>query len=110
MPSTVSTCMAQEAASHLCTCSSSGCAALLGAKVRCDYAPSQHLTLLASFRCEHFRSSLEDCEDDIIEMSEFSYPVFRAFLEYLYTDSISLSPEEAVGNDQDCPKAAAKRV
>lgn len=30
-------------------------------------------------------------------MSEFSYPVFRAFLEYLYTDNISLSPEEAVG-------------
>ncbi|XP_028353112.1 RCC1 and BTB domain-containing protein 2 isoform X4 [Physeter macrocephalus] len=48
-------------------------------------------------RCEHFRSSLEDSEDDIVEMSEFSYPVYRAFLEYLYTDSISLSPEEAVG-------------
>ncbi|XP_077634922.1 RCC1 and BTB domain-containing protein 2-like [Crocuta crocuta] len=48
-------------------------------------------------RCEHFRSSLEDNEDDIVEMSEFSYPVYRAFLEYLYTDSISLSPEEAVG-------------
>lgn len=31
-------------------------------------------------------------------MSEFSYPVFRAFLEYLYTDNISLPPEEAVGN------------
>ncbi|KAF0874370.1 RCBT2 protein, partial [Crocuta crocuta] len=52
---------------------------------------------LSSFRCEHFRSSLEDNEDDIVEMSEFSYPVYRAFLEYLYTDSISLSPEEAVG-------------
>ncbi|OBS70542.1 hypothetical protein A6R68_00915 [Neotoma lepida] len=47
--------------------------------------------------CEHFRSSLEDSEDDIVEMSEFSYPVFRAFLEYLYTDNISLAPEEAVG-------------
>lgn len=54
--------------------------------------------LLSSFRCEHFRSSLGDNEDDIVEMSEFSYPVYRAFLEYLYTDSISLSPEEAVGN------------
>ncbi|XP_017205802.1 RCC1 and BTB domain-containing protein 2 isoform X2 [Oryctolagus cuniculus] len=53
--------------------------------------------VLLKIRCEHFRSSLEDCEDDIIEMSEFSYPVYRAFLEYLYTDSISLSPEEAVG-------------
>ncbi|XP_057350503.1 RCC1 and BTB domain-containing protein 2 isoform X4 [Manis pentadactyla] len=53
--------------------------------------------VLLKIRCEHFRSSLEDNEDDIVEMSEFSYPVYRAFLEYLYTDSISLSPEEAVG-------------
>ncbi|XP_044633101.1 RCC1 and BTB domain-containing protein 2 isoform X3 [Equus asinus] len=53
--------------------------------------------VLLKIRCEHFRSSLEDHEDDIVEMSEFSYPVYRAFLEYLYTDSISLSPEEAVG-------------
>lgn len=58
------------------------------------------MIFLSSFRCEHFRSSLEDSEDDIVEMSEFSYPVFRAFLEYLYTDNISLSPEEAVGNHQ----------
>lgn len=56
------------------------------------------MIFLSFFRCEHFRSSLEDSEDDIVEMSEFSYPVFRAFLEYLYTDNISLSPEEAVGN------------
>ncbi|ELK08879.1 RCC1 and BTB domain-containing protein 2 [Pteropus alecto] len=53
--------------------------------------------VLLKIRCEHFRSSLEDSEDDIVEMSEFSYPVYRAFLEYLYTDSISLPPEEAVG-------------
>lgn len=30
-------------------------------------------------------------------MSEFSYPVYRAFLEYLYTDSIRLPPEDAIG-------------
>ncbi|KAK7810385.1 hypothetical protein U0070_022148 [Myodes glareolus] len=71
--------------------------------------PDDHLTVAeslkrefdnpdtADLKCEHFRSSLEDSEDDIVEMSEFSYPVFRAFLEYLYTDNISLSPEEAVG-------------
>ncbi|XP_027445120.1 RCC1 and BTB domain-containing protein 2 isoform X3 [Zalophus californianus] len=53
--------------------------------------------VLLRIRCEHFRSSLEDNQDDIVEMSEFSYPVYRAFLEYLYTDSISLPPEEAVG-------------
>lgn len=49
-------------------------------------------------RCEHFRSILSNNTDDIIEISEFSYPVYRAFLEYLYTDSISLPPEEAIGN------------
>lgn len=70
-------------------CVSPGSSARAGAR-----APG----LLSSFRCEHFRSSLEDNEDDTVEMSEFSYPVYRAFLEYLYTDSISLSPEEAVGN------------
>ncbi|XP_012592732.2 RCC1 and BTB domain-containing protein 2 isoform X1 [Microcebus murinus] len=53
--------------------------------------------VLLKIRCEHFRSSLEDNEGNVVEMSEFSYPVYRAFLEYLYTDSISLSPEEAVG-------------
>ncbi|XP_066090788.1 RCC1 and BTB domain-containing protein 2 isoform X3 [Saccopteryx bilineata] len=53
--------------------------------------------VLLKIRCEHFRSSLEDSEDNIVEMSEFSYPVYRAFLEYLYTDSISLPPEEAIG-------------
>lgn len=58
----------------------------------------EDLTCFSYLRCEHFRSSLEDSEDDVVEMSEFSYPVYRAFLEYLYTDSISLPPEEAVGN------------
>lgn len=47
-------------------------------------------------RCEHFRSILNN-DDDIIEMSEFSYPVYRAFLEYLYTDNIRLPPEDAIG-------------
>ncbi|XP_040518219.1 RCC1 and BTB domain-containing protein 2 isoform X5 [Gallus gallus] len=47
-------------------------------------------------RCEHFRSILNN-DDEIIEMSEFSYPVYRAFLEYLYTDSIRLPPEDAIG-------------
>lgn len=67
-------------------------------KVICSCPEAGPDALLSSFRCEHFRSSLEGNEDEIVEMSEFSYPVYRAFLEYLYTDSISLSPEEAVGN------------
>ncbi|XP_067419213.1 RCC1 and BTB domain-containing protein 2 isoform X4 [Emydura macquarii macquarii] len=48
-------------------------------------------------RCEHFRSILNNNDDEIIEMSEFSYQVYRAFLEYLYTDSINLPPEDAIG-------------
>ncbi|XP_065449840.1 RCC1 and BTB domain-containing protein 2 isoform X4 [Chrysemys picta bellii] len=53
--------------------------------------------VLLKIRCEHFRSILNNNDDDIIEMSEFSYQVYRAFLEYLYTDSISLPPEDAIG-------------
>ncbi|XP_070789239.1 RCC1 and BTB domain-containing protein 2 isoform X2 [Pituophis catenifer annectens] len=48
-------------------------------------------------RCEHFHSVLNNGTEEIIEISEFSYPVYRAFLEYLYTDSISLPPEDAIG-------------
>ncbi|XP_043846493.1 RCC1 and BTB domain-containing protein 2 isoform X1 [Dromiciops gliroides] len=53
--------------------------------------------VLLKIRCEHFRSVLNGNEDDIVEMDEFSYPVYRAFLEYLYTDCINLSPEDAIG-------------
>ncbi|XP_008114523.1 RCC1 and BTB domain-containing protein 2 isoform X2 [Anolis carolinensis] len=52
--------------------------------------------VLLKIRCDHFRSVLGN-NDEIIEISEFSYPVYRAFLEYLYTDSISLPPEDAIG-------------
>ncbi|XP_077172731.1 RCC1 and BTB domain-containing protein 2 [Paroedura picta] len=53
--------------------------------------------VLLKIRCEYFRSVLNDNNDEIIGISEFSYPVYRAFLEYLYTDSISLPPEDAIG-------------
>ena len=33
----------------------------------------------------------------MIEVNHFSYPVYRAFLQYLYTDKVSLPPEEAIG-------------
>lgn len=48
-------------------------------------------------RCEHFRSLLNESEEDCIEVSQFSYLVYRAFLEYLYTDTINLPPEDAIG-------------
>lgn len=48
-------------------------------------------------RCEHFRTLLNETDEDAIEINEFSYLVYRAFLEYLYTDTINLPPEEAIG-------------
>ncbi|XP_053563999.1 RCC1 and BTB domain-containing protein 2 isoform X2 [Bombina bombina] len=53
--------------------------------------------VLLQIRCEHFRSFLHENEEETIEMNQFSYPVYRAFLEYLYTDNISISPEDAIG-------------
>ncbi|XP_023240881.1 RCC1 and BTB domain-containing protein 1-like [Centruroides sculpturatus] len=32
-----------------------------------------------------------------VDISQFTYPVYRAFLQYLYTDDVDLSPEDAIG-------------
>ncbi|XP_078415568.1 RCC1 and BTB domain-containing protein 1 isoform X2 [Cetorhinus maximus] len=52
-------------------------------------------------RCEHFRTMFQsywsEDEKEVIEIDQFSYPVYRAFLEYLYTDSVNLPPEDAIG-------------
>uniref|UniRef100_A0A3P8V599 Regulator of chromosome condensation (RCC1) and BTB (POZ) domain containing protein 1 n=1 Tax=Cynoglossus semilaevis TaxID=244447 RepID=A0A3P8V599_CYNSE len=52
-------------------------------------------------RCEHFRSMFQSHwnEDlkDVIEISQFSYPVYHSFLKFLYTDQVELPPEEAIG-------------
>ncbi|XP_076026236.1 RCC1 and BTB domain-containing protein 1-like [Genypterus blacodes] len=52
-------------------------------------------------RCEHFRSMFQSHwnEDtkEVIEIDQFSYPVYRSFLEFLYTDSVELLPEDAIG-------------
>nr|XP_020652423.1 RCC1 and BTB domain-containing protein 1 isoform X2 [Pogona vitticeps] len=52
-------------------------------------------------RCEHFRTMFQSYwnEDmkEVIEIDQFSYPVYRAFLEYLYTDNVDLPPEDAIG-------------
>lgn len=54
-------------------------------------------------RCEHFRSMFQSHwnEDmkEVIEIDQFSYPVYRSFLEFLYTDSVELPPEDAIGQD-----------
>ncbi|KAF7666962.1 hypothetical protein LDENG_00085520 [Lucifuga dentata] len=52
-------------------------------------------------RCEHFRSMFQSHwnEDtkEVIEIDQFSYPVYRSFLEFLYTDNVELLPEDAIG-------------
>ncbi|XP_056467332.1 RCC1 and BTB domain-containing protein 2 isoform X1 [Gadus chalcogrammus] len=52
---------------------------------------------LLKIRCEHFRALLNDSDEAAIEIHQFSYLVYRAFLEYLYTDAINLPPEDAIG-------------
>ncbi|KAM4602289.1 RCC1 and BTB domain-containing protein 1 isoform 3-T4 [Polymixia lowei] len=52
-------------------------------------------------RCEHFRSMFQShwTEDlqEVIEIDQFSYPVYRSFLQFLYTDTVELPPEDAIG-------------
>nr|XP_006817818.1 PREDICTED: RCC1 and BTB domain-containing protein 1-like [Saccoglossus kowalevskii] len=52
-------------------------------------------------RCEHFRSMFQthwdEHEKDVIEVTQFSYPVYCSFLKYLYTDNVDLPPEDAIG-------------
>ncbi|XP_069745812.1 RCC1 and BTB domain-containing protein 1-like isoform X2 [Narcine bancroftii] len=56
---------------------------------------------ILKIRCEHFRTMFQsywsEDEKEVIEIDQFSYPVYRAFLEYLYTDSVNLPPEDAIG-------------
>nr|CAD7459960.1 unnamed protein product [Timema tahoe] len=58
-----------------------------------------HKSLL-KIRCQHFRSMFQDhWQEDtlsVLEMNQYSYNVYRAFLEYLYTDQVSLPPESAL--------------
>ncbi|XP_075873601.1 RCC1 and BTB domain-containing protein 1-like [Nelusetta ayraudi] len=52
-------------------------------------------------RCEHFRSMFRsqwtEDQQDVIEIQQFPYPVYRAFLRFLYTDTVDLLPEDAIG-------------
>jgi RCC1 and BTB domain-containing protein len=36
-------------------------------------------------------------EAGCIEIRHFTFPVYRAFLQYLYTDEVELPPEDAIG-------------
>uniref|UniRef100_A0A8C5P980 BTB domain-containing protein n=1 Tax=Leptobrachium leishanense TaxID=445787 RepID=A0A8C5P980_9ANUR len=51
-------------------------------------------------RCEHFRvmfsTPWKEGSTDVIEIDHYSYRVYRAFLEYLYTDVVALPSEDAL--------------
>lgn len=59
-----------------------------------------HKSIL-KIRCDHFRSMFQSCweedEKQVIEISQYTYTVYKAFLKYLYTDRVDLKPEEAIG-------------
>lgn len=56
---------------------------------------------ILKIRCEHFRRMFQahwnEDNKDVIEVTQFSYPVYYAFLEFLYTDNVHLQPEDAIG-------------
>lgn len=37
------------------------------------------------------------CISSVIEIPHYNYAVYRAFLQYLYTDKVDLPPEDAIG-------------
>ncbi|XP_059161859.1 RCC1 and BTB domain-containing protein 1-like [Physella acuta] len=56
---------------------------------------------ILKLRCEHFRSMFQSCWDEgskeSIEITQYPYVVYKAFLKYLYTDDVDLPPDEAIG-------------
>ncbi|CAG0901286.1 unnamed protein product [Darwinula stevensoni] len=51
-------------------------------------------------RCEHFRSMFAthwEGDTNEVEILQFSYNVYKAFLRYLYTDELDSNPEDAIG-------------
>jgi RCC1 and BTB domain-containing protein len=56
--------------------------------------------LLLKTRCEHFRNMFSnnwsENKTNEIEITDYSYDVYYAFLKYVYTDSVDIKPEEAI--------------
>lgn len=68
----------------------------------------KNMGVVFSCRCEHFRTLLNETDEDAIEIHQFSYLVYRAFLEYLYTDTINLPPEDAIGKSTQLNPVSAE--
>ncbi|XP_063224238.1 RCC1 and BTB domain-containing protein 1-like isoform X3 [Bacillus rossius redtenbacheri] len=56
--------------------------------------------LVLKVRCQYFRNmfqaSWEENNKNVLEIDQYSYDVYRAFLLYLYTDEVCLTPEKAL--------------
>lgn len=65
-----------------------------------SFRPSTQTCFVLS-RCEHFRlmfrSQWTEDQQEVIEIGQFPYPVYRSFLQFLYTDTVDVSPEDAIG-------------
>ncbi|KAG7169284.1 RCC1 and BTB domain-containing protein 1-like [Homarus americanus] len=52
-------------------------------------------------RCQYFRNMFQEHwkENNLeeVEVKDYSFVVFRAFLQYIYTDTVNVSPEDAIG-------------
>ncbi|XP_063591426.1 RCC1 and BTB domain-containing protein 1-like [Penaeus indicus] len=52
-------------------------------------------------RCQYFRNMFQEHwkENSLeeVEVKDYSFVVFRAFLQYIYTDTVNVSPEDAIG-------------
>ena len=54
-----------------------------------------NFNLYCHFIKEHWEEGNSD--SGTIDIRHFTYPVYRAFLQYLYTDEVELPPEDAIG-------------
>jgi len=56
---------------------------------------------ILKIRCKYFRSMFQshwnESDQKCIEVDQFSYKVYHAFLYYLYTDQVDLDPDDAIG-------------
>lgn len=56
---------------------------------------------ILKIRCQYYRSMFSqpwaEAEKEVVEVEQFSYPVYYSFLKYLYTDEVDLPSDEALG-------------
>ncbi|XP_076041418.1 RCC1 and BTB domain-containing protein 1-like isoform X2 [Oratosquilla oratoria] len=56
---------------------------------------------ILKIRCQYYRNMFQqhwkESNLEEVEVKDYTYPVFRAFLQYVYTDTVNVSPEDAIG-------------